>query len=94
MMKVRKTTEKEMKHNGKDCVYAIEFGHYKRYFTQKALVELGDKINSELKEKVPSKGDWKQEYSSGYHGFRCQNCNQWEYGHKELKCKCDKGNKC
>lgn len=38
-----------------------------------------------------SKGLWKQEYSSGYNGYRCINCATWVYATEDIRfCNCDK----
>ena len=39
-----------------------------------------------------SKGKWEFERSSGYAGYRCQNCYTWKYEHQEKKCDCDSCN--
>ena len=38
---------------------------------------------------IPSRGDWKEEISSGYKGFRCKRCATWIYDNQERRCECD-----
>jgi hypothetical protein len=38
----------------------------------------------------PTKGDWKEEISSGYRGYRCSKCGMWCYENQVLICDCDK----
>jgi len=33
--------------------------------------------------------NWKAEISSGYDGFRCQNCATWVYELEDKRCECD-----
>lgn len=41
-----------------------------------------------------SKGKWVFERSSGYSGYRCQECYTWVYENQEKKCDCDSCNEC
>ena len=40
--------------------------------------------------KIPSKGDWEPERSSGYMGYRCTKCGTWGYASEPLRCDCDR----
>ena len=53
-------------------------------------------INSDWREvhpaDIPSVGHWVFERGSGYPGYRCTKCGEWEYDGRQKNCACDRAN--
>jgi len=50
----------------------------------------GFEIPKDEEKPFVSLGNWVQEYSSGYNGFRCTKCATWIYCDEKFICDCDK----
>ena len=73
MIEIRETTKKEKaKHS--NMAYVIDLGHTKQWFTEKALVELLDKLHE-----VVSKNGLSQRVSNNEVAVCDNNCPYWGY---------------
>jgi hypothetical protein len=51
--------------------------------------KIEDIATRSTKEPFKSNGDWVQQISRGFLGYRCRKCYCWKYPNEEKRCSCD-----